>query len=81
VTGIPEVVRDEETGLMVAQHDPKALADAIERLLTDSTLRVQLATQARQLIESEFDIHRNTASLRTLFHTTTRTDVKVLQEV
>jgi len=81
VTGIPEVVRDEETGLMVPQHDPKALADALERLLTEPTLRVRLATQARQLIESEFDIHKNTASLRTLFHTTTRTDVKVLQEV
>jgi glycosyltransferase involved in cell wall biosynthesis len=81
VTGIPEVVRDEETGLMVPQHDPKALADALERLLTEPTLRVRLATQARQLIESEFDIHKNTASVRTLFHTTTRTDVKVLQEV
>jgi glycosyltransferase involved in cell wall biosynthesis len=81
VTGIPEVVRDQETGLMVPQHDPKALADALERLLTDPTLRVQLATQARQLIESEFDIHRNTASLRTLFHTTNRAEMKALQEV
>jgi glycosyltransferase involved in cell wall biosynthesis len=81
VTGIPEVVRDEETGLMVAQHDPKALADALERLLNSAALRVRLATQARQLIESEFDIHKNTASVRTLFHTTARTDVKVLQEV
>ncbi len=81
VTGIPEVVRDEETGLRVAQHDAKALADALERLLTDSTLRVRLATQARQLIESEFDIHRNTASLRTLFCTANRAEMKALQEV
>lgn len=81
VTGVPEVVRDEETGLMVPQHDPNALAIALERLLTNPTLRVQLATQARQLIESEFDIHRNTASMRTTFHRASQVDIKALQEV
>jgi len=68
VTGIPEVVRHEETGLMVAQHDSQALANALERLLINSSLRVKLATKARQLIESEFDIYRNTAVLRTIFN-------------
>jgi glycosyltransferase involved in cell wall biosynthesis len=67
VTGIPEVLRDEETGLMVPQHDPAALAAAIERLLVDPALRVRLATQARRLIEAEFDIRRNTVYLRALF--------------
>ena len=33
VTGIPEVLRDGETGLMVAQHAPHELADALEKLL------------------------------------------------
>ena len=68
VTGIPEVLHDGETGLMVPQHDAVALADAMERTLADSALRVQLATKARQLIETEFDIHRNAARLRPLFH-------------
>ncbi|MFP4120724.1 glycosyltransferase [Coleofasciculus sp.] len=68
VTGIPEVVRNEETGLMVAQHDSQALANALERLLINPSLRVKLATKARQLIESEFDIYRNTAALRTIFN-------------
>src|SRR5206468_4870469 len=54
VTGIPEVLRDGETGLMVPQHDSAALADAIDRLLGDCSLRVQLATEARRLIEAEF---------------------------
>ena len=67
VTGIPEVVRDGETGLMVPQCDPEALAAAIERLLTNPALRVQLATQARRLIEAEFDIRRNAARRRALF--------------
>ena len=67
VTGIPEIVQDMETGLMVPQHDPAALATAIERLLTDSALRVRLASRARRMIETEFDIHRNAARLRGVF--------------
>jgi glycosyltransferase involved in cell wall biosynthesis len=67
VTGIPEVVRDGETGLQVPQKDPRALAQALERLLLDPDLRVGLAAEARRLIEAEFDIRRNTARRRALF--------------
>ncbi len=67
VTGIPEVLRDGETGLRVPQHTPVLLADALARLLDDADLRVRLATAARRLIETSFDIHRNAASLRTHF--------------
>lgn len=67
VTGIPEVLRDGETGLMVPQHDPAALAAALERLLGDPALRVGLARRARWLVEAEFDVHRNATLLRGLF--------------
>ncbi|HKP53153.1 MAG TPA: glycosyltransferase family 4 protein [Chloroflexia bacterium] len=67
VTGIPEVVHEGETGLIVPQHDPASLASAIERLLRDADLRVRLATQARTLIEEEFSVHRNAARLRDIF--------------
>jgi glycosyltransferase involved in cell wall biosynthesis len=67
VTGIPEVVRDGETGLQVPQHDAQALAGALERLLQDPALRVRLARRARRLIEAEFDIRRNSARRRALF--------------
>lgn len=67
VAGIPEVLRDGETGLMVPQHDPGALATAVERLLADPALRVRLASSARRLIEMDFDIHRNGARLRSIF--------------
>jgi glycosyltransferase involved in cell wall biosynthesis len=67
VTGIPEVLRDGETGLMVPQRDPAALADAIERLLADPELRVRLAGRARRLVEAEFDVRRNAALLRETF--------------
>jgi colanic acid/amylovoran biosynthesis glycosyltransferase len=67
VTGIPEALHDGETGLMVTQHDPEALAGAMERLLGDPELRVRLAIRARQLIEAEFSVHRNAARVRALF--------------
>jgi glycosyltransferase involved in cell wall biosynthesis len=67
VTGIPEVVRDGETGLQVPQHDPPALATAIERLLLNRALRGQLATGGRRLMEAEFDIRCTTQKRRALF--------------
>jgi len=69
VTGIPEIVRDDETGLITPQNDPASLADAIERLLDDEALGERLAVNARQLVEQEYDIHRNTVSMRELFRT------------
>jgi colanic acid/amylovoran biosynthesis glycosyltransferase len=67
VTGIPEVVRDGETGSMVGQRRPDELAEAMEALLTDPALRVAYATTARALVERDFDIHRNCALLRGIF--------------
>ena len=67
VTGIPEVLRNEETGLMIPQHDPQSLATALERLLDDTPLCIHLAGNARRLIESDFDIVKNTAELRTCY--------------
>ena len=69
VTGIPEAIRDGETGLMVSQRDPAALAAAIGRLLQEPYLRDRLADRARRLVEAEFDVKRNAAQLREMFHT------------
>lgn len=67
VAGIPEVVRDGETGLLVPPRDPVVLAAALERLLDDAHLRARLATRARRLVETQFDIHRNAAAMREVF--------------
>ena len=67
VTGIPEVLRHNQTGLRVAQRDPQDLATACAALLADVDLRQRLATAARALVEKQFDIRRNSADLRRLF--------------
>jgi glycosyltransferase involved in cell wall biosynthesis len=61
VTGIPEVLTDGRSGLMVGEHDPEALAHAIDRLLADAALRTKLSRQARAHIEAEFDSRRQAA--------------------
>lgn len=67
VTGIPEVIRDGQTGLVVPQRDAKGLARALDRLLTDAPMRVRLAEGARCLIEAQFDVHTSTRRLREVF--------------
>lgn len=54
VGGVPEMIEDGRTGLVVPPSDSKALADAIRRLLMDSDLRLLLGTQAKVVAESRF---------------------------
>ncbi len=80
VTGIPEIVRDGVTGLQVPQRNPVALAEALARLLDDSALRVQLATEARRLVEAEFDVHRNAAHIREIIWTAPKPAARIIQQ-
>jgi len=67
VTGIPEVIRDGETGRIVRQGDAAALAAACRQLLEDVELRVRLAVAARALVERRFSSDVNTRRLRALW--------------
>lgn len=67
VAGIPEVLRDGDTGLLVPPHDPRALAAAVGRPLRDADLRVRLAQGARALVETDFNVRPNAGRLRELF--------------
>lgn len=53
--GTPEAITDGETGLIVPPDDPARLADALERLITDGDLRVQLGQLAAARAREEFD--------------------------
>ena len=48
---LPEVVIDEENGLLVEPNDPQALANAILRILQDNDLRARLRAGVRQWAE------------------------------
>jgi glycosyltransferase involved in cell wall biosynthesis len=55
ISGIPELVRDGETGLIVPPNDPGALADALARLAADPGLAARLGVGARALVERQHD--------------------------
>jgi glycosyltransferase involved in cell wall biosynthesis len=67
VTGISEVVRHNETGLIVPERQPVKLAEEIHGLLSDVELGVKLAHSAWQLIQEQFDALENTSRLRDVF--------------
>ncbi|MGB9589773.1 MAG: glycosyltransferase family 4 protein [Candidatus Hydrothermia bacterium] len=48
VGGVPSVVRDGSDGFLVPPGDPAALASAMERLLSDKSLRDNMAAKARE---------------------------------
>jgi glycosyltransferase involved in cell wall biosynthesis len=52
--GVPEIIRDGETGLLVPDGDEGALADAIARLLTDAALRDRLVAAGRASVLETF---------------------------
>ena len=54
VGGIPDVVVDGESGILVPEKDPVALADAFKRLEADPTLIQKLLAGARKRIEECF---------------------------
>jgi glycosyltransferase involved in cell wall biosynthesis len=67
LSGIPEVVEDEVTGLLVPPRDVEALARAIERIATDAALRERLAGAARRLVAERYDLDVVSARLIAMF--------------
>ncbi|HEY6218828.1 MAG TPA: glycosyltransferase family 4 protein [Gemmatimonadaceae bacterium] len=55
--GIPEVVRDGETGLLAPPESPKALGEALVRLLKDADLRRRMAAAGKERA-GEFSVER-----------------------
>ena len=69
VSGIPELVENGRSGLLVEEKDAAALADAIQHLLENPARRVELGRQARQKVEAEYDIYANAEQLAEIFKT------------
>jgi glycosyltransferase involved in cell wall biosynthesis len=67
LSGIPELIEDGVSGLLVPEKNEIALADALERLIKDADLRNSLGRAARCRVEERFDINKNTLNLLELF--------------
>lgn len=67
LTGIPELVEDGVTGLLVPPGESVALADALERLCADRELRVAMGVAGRNKAVGEYDRTTNARQLGSLF--------------
>lgn len=67
--GIPEIVEDEVTGLLVPPRDPRALADAIVRAINDEPLRRRLAQAALARVRERFTVERMVAQTAEIYAT------------
>lgn len=54
VGGLPEVVRDKETGLLVEYDDVEGLAEKLKELLTNDSLRADLSMNGRKHFNENF---------------------------
>jgi glycosyltransferase involved in cell wall biosynthesis len=66
-SGIPEAVVHGRSGLLGAEGDRAALAEHLTALLGDEALRRELGAGARQQVETNFDLVRQTALLEQLY--------------
>jgi colanic acid/amylovoran biosynthesis glycosyltransferase len=67
LSGIPELVEHEVSGLLLPPGDVEALAEALARLAEDDVLRARLGSAARERVLADFDLDRNARQLVELF--------------
>lgn len=63
VGGIPELVKDGESGFLVPPSDPDAIADKILALIGDPALRERMGIAGRKAVETSFNLKTNVAEL------------------
>jgi glycosyltransferase involved in cell wall biosynthesis len=66
VGGIPEVIRDGETGLIIPCEDPKSIVAAVDRLRTSPSLATDLRERGRLHVEQNYDVAKNTVKFLSL---------------
>lgn len=63
VSGVPEIIKNNITGITVEQRNSQQLADAIVRLINNPGLAYDYTINGRKLVEAKFDIKRNVREL------------------
>jgi glycosyltransferase involved in cell wall biosynthesis len=67
VAGIPELVKEGESGLLFTPSNWGELTGCMRRLIDDEALRQRLARRARKTVEEQFDVRQSVDMLQKLF--------------
>jgi colanic acid/amylovoran biosynthesis glycosyltransferase len=67
VSGIPELIEDGVSGLLVPERNPAAIAAAVQRLIADRETALALAESGRARVREQFDPERNHRAVLELY--------------
>ena len=67
ISGIPELIQDEQSGFLAQPSDPESLASTIDKVLHWSNL-AQITQAARDKVTGEFELKNNVDRLLTVFN-------------
>lgn len=67
VGGIPEVIDEGKTGLLVPMKDPRALADAVQKLAGDPNLRQAMGEAGRKRSAELFGVKKHVQDIRAIY--------------
>ncbi len=67
VDGTKEAVVQDETGLLIPEKNPGALADALIELLTDKEKAVEMGNNGRRRVEQEFSLQKQVSSFEDIY--------------
>jgi glycosyltransferase involved in cell wall biosynthesis len=70
VGGVPELVDDGVTGILVTPNDPRILARAIRTLADDKKLRCQMGESGKKKVDRSFRVERMIAQIESLYEST-----------
>jgi len=65
--GVPEIIIDKKTGLLVKEKDVEGLYKCLTTLINDPNLRYRLANAGRKFIEENFDVIKQTKKLEEIY--------------
>ncbi|AWK03008.1 glycosyltransferase family 1 protein [Flavobacterium crocinum] len=67
VEGIPEVVLNNKTGLLVRSKNPQEFSDALKKLIKDRELRIKMGRNAKEWVVSEFSSIKMIESYKSMY--------------
>ncbi len=68
VGGVPEVVKENKTGLLVERRDIEGLAGAIEKLILNPDLREKMGSTGRKFVKQKYRWEQNLESMQALYY-------------
>lgn len=68
IGGLPEVVRDGETGFLVPPQNIEVLIENILKLVREPNLRIRLGSAGRNFVESEYTLEKCGARIEKIYH-------------